>query len=73
MGGRDHHKELRALIGRLGLTQKAAAALLSSLTGDNVPERTVRGWLAEAGADTKARCPGWPVFVLKTETSRRKK
>lgn len=65
MGGPDHSAEFRALIEKLGLTQREVAERLSKLTRDEIPERTVRGWLADAGADTKSRCPGWAVYVLK--------
>lgn len=71
MGGKDHSNELRALIERLGITQREAAERLSKLSGDQVPERTVRGWLADSGAGTKARCPGWPVALLKLKEKRK--
>lgn len=65
MGGKDHSQELRALIEKLGITQREAAERLSKLSGDEVPERTVRTWLADRHADGARRCPGWPVALLK--------
>ncbi len=65
MGGNDHSRELRALIEKLGITQSEVAMRLSKLTGDTIPERTVRSWLADRKAQTATRCPGWPVALLK--------
>lgn len=65
MGGKDHSRELRAIIEKLGITQREAAKLLSELSGDRVPERTVRTWLADRDVEGARRCPGWPVALLK--------
>lgn len=65
MGGKDHSRELRATIEKLGITQREAAALLSKLSGDHVPERTVRTWIADRTVEGARRCPGWPIALLK--------
>lgn len=69
--GKKHAAALREVIEALGLTQAQAAARLRELTEDDKPStRTVRTWLASADAGTKVECPGWPVFVLRTELRR---
>lgn len=73
MGRLKHGLALRSVIEELGLTQGAAAARLRELTDDDIPStRTLRTWLASGGADTRIKCPGWAVYILKTELGRKK-
>lgn len=73
MGKSKHSAALRALIAELGLTQEAAAARIRELSDDDIPTaRTLRTWLASVGTKTKIKCPGWAVFILRTDLRRQK-
>lgn len=68
---KDHRKAFGAAIEESGITQEKAARILLRMSYEpetkknlQAMERRVRAWLATAGTDNKAKCPGWAVRLL---------
>lgn len=68
---KDHSKAFSAAIEASGKTQEQVARILLEQSREPVTkkslqamERRVRAWLATAGTDNKAKCPGWAVRLL---------